>query len=60
MVLITPVKFGRNPTSSLTCEGRVSLMQTDGQLDGPTDGEGKNNTPKILGDITKIFEDKII
>jgi hypothetical protein len=31
MVLITLVKFGWNPTSSLTCEGRTSLMRTDGR-----------------------------
>jgi hypothetical protein len=33
MVLITPVKFSWNPTSSLTCEGRTSLMRTNGRID---------------------------
>jgi hypothetical protein len=55
MVLITPAKFGCNPTSSLTCEGRTSLLLTDGQrMDNQrTDSKGKKKyaSKKILGDI---------
>jgi hypothetical protein len=33
IVLITPMNFVWNPTSSLTCEGRTSLVRTDGQTE---------------------------
>jgi hypothetical protein len=53
MVLITPVKFVLNPTSSLTYEGRTSSMRTDRR------GRQKQFLPKILGNIImKLFVTK--